>query len=202
MRNLEARLLAHPDIVRLAEALEARPGRIVVPDRELREAAVAIVLREAPADRLETLMIKRAEAAGDPWSGHVALPGGRREPGDADLEQTAVRETWEETGVDIARDGVVLGTLDDLWPRTPTLPPILVRPFVAVVAPDVALIPSSEVADAFWVPLPDLRRTDAWGEGTVLVRGESRVVTTFRHGAYTVWGMTERILRQFVTYLG
>jgi 8-oxo-dGTP pyrophosphatase MutT (NUDIX family) len=202
MREVEARLLAHPEIGRLAEALEARPGAIAMPDRELREAAVALVLREGPGDQLEALMIKRAEAAGDPWSGHVALPGGRREPDDADLQRTAVRETWEETGVDIGRDGVVIGTLDDLWPRTPVLPAVLVRPFVAVVVPDVAIVPSFEVADAFWVPLAELRRADAWVEGTVEVRGESRTVTTFQHGAYTVWGMTERILRQFLTYLG
>ena len=202
MRELEARLLAHPEIGRLAEALDARPGAIVVPDIPLREAAVALVLREGPDDQLEALMIKRADAAGDPWSGHVALPGGRREPDDADLEHTAVRETREETGVDIGRDGIVLGTLDDLWPRTPVLPPVVVRPFVAVVVPDVAIVASPEVADAFWVPLAELRSTDAWVEGTVVVRGENRTVTTFRHGAYTVWGMTERILRQFLTYLG
>jgi 8-oxo-dGTP pyrophosphatase MutT (NUDIX family) len=202
MRELEARLLAHPEVGRLAEALEARPGAIAVPDVELREAAVALVLREGPDDQLEALMIKRADAPGDPWSGHVALPGGRREPDDVDLERTAVRETWEETGVDIGRDGVVLGTLDDLWPRTPLLPPVIVRPFVAVVMPHVAIVPSAEVADAFWVPLADLRRTDAWVEDTVVVRGENRTVTAFRHGAYTVWGMTERILRQFLTYLG
>jgi len=106
-------------------------------------------------------MIKRAEAEGDPWSGHVACPGGRMEPGDHDLEQTAIRETWEETGVDLARDGQVLGALDDISPRTPTLPPIIVRPFVAVVKPDLEIVQSSEVAEAFWVPLAALRQRAA-----------------------------------------
>lgn len=194
----EAHLLDDPDVARLARALERRPGVTAVPDAAAREAAVALVLRRDPQGALELLMIKRAEAERDPWSGHVALPGGRREADDADLRDTALRETREETGVDIGRDGLVLGTLDDLYPRNPLLPQVLVRPYVAVVTPEVSLEPSEEVADAFWVPVDELRRTDAWVPGEVLVRGVPRVVTVFRHGAYTVWGMTERVLRQFL----
>ncbi len=193
-----AHLLEDPDVARLARALERRPGAVVVPDEPTREAAVAVVLRHGDRGALELLMIKRAEAERDPWSGHVALPGGRREADDSDLRDTALRETREETGVDIGRHGVVLGTLDDLYPRSPLLPPVLVRPYVAVVTPGVQIEPSDEVADAFWVPLDELRRTDAWVPGEVMVRGAPRVVTVFRHGAYTVWGMTERVLRQFL----
>ena len=119
-----------------------------------------------------------------------------------DLEQTAVRETWEETGVDLLRDGRVLGALDDISPRTPTLPPIIVRPFVAVVKPEAEIVQSSEVAESFWVPLAALRERAAWGTAMVPVRGQGeRQVTAFRHGAYTVWGLTERVLRQFLEYL-
>jgi len=64
----------------------------------VRDAAVAVVFRIAAGDSLELLMIERASYEGDPWSGHIACPGGRMEPGDRDLEVTAVRETREETG--------------------------------------------------------------------------------------------------------
>ena len=197
-------LLEHPDVARLRAALAARPGaRIATDDAVVRQAAIALVLRPGEEGAPELLMIKRAEAERDPWSGHVACPGGRMEPGDHDLEQTAVRETWEETGVDIARDGRVLGALDDISPRTPVLPPIVVRPFVAVVKPEVEIAQSSEVADAFWVPLSALRERAAWGSGLVPVRGQGdREVAVFRHGVYTVWGLTERVLRQFLEYLG
>jgi 8-oxo-dGTP pyrophosphatase MutT (NUDIX family) len=125
------------------------------------------------------------------------------EPGDRDLEQTAVRETWEETGIDLARDGRVLGTLDDITPRTPSLPPLVIRPFVAVVAPDVALVESPEVAEVFWVPLAAIRETTQWGRAFVPIRGVGdREVDVFRHGEPTVWGLTHRALTQFVELLG
>jgi len=201
-------LLELPDVRRLRAALAARPGvRIDADDGVRRLAAIALVLRPGVGVGMEgdpeLLMIKRAEAEGDPWSGHIACPGGRMEPGDHDLEQTAVRETWEETGVDLARDGRVLGALDDISPRTPSLPPIIVRPFIAVVKPELEIVQSSEVAEAFCVPLAALRERAAWGTAMVPVRGYGeRQVTAFRHGNYTVWGLTERVLRQFLEYLG
>lgn len=196
-------LLELPDVRRLRAALARRPGAAIdASDGSRRLAAIALVLRPGAVGHPELLMIKRAEAEGDPWSGHVACPGGRMDPGDHDLEQTAIRETWEETGVDLARDGRVLGALDDISPRTPVLPPIIVRPFIAVVKPDVDLVQSSEVAEAFWVPLDALRERASWGTALIMVRGYGeREVTVFRHGDYTVWGLTERVLRQFLSYL-
>jgi 8-oxo-dGTP pyrophosphatase MutT (NUDIX family) len=196
----ERGLLAHPDAARLARALAARPGAEAGAGGEVRRAAVALVLRPA-GEGLELLFIKRADYAGDPWSGQVAFPGGRHEPQDPSLRETALRETWEETGVDVERDGTVLGTLDELWPRTPVLPPIVVRPYVAVVAPHVPLALSEEVAAAFWAPLDLLRHPDAAFEATVVVHGEERRVPALRHAEYTIWGMTERIFRDFLTRL-
>jgi len=144
-------------------------------------------------------MIKRAEFEQDPWSGHIACPGGRMDPTDRDLEHTAIRETWEETGIDIAAHGQTLGTLDDISPRTPALPPLVIRPYVAVVESDVTIIASPEVAEAFWVPLSAIRETTSWIRAMVRIRnvGE-REEDVFRHGDYTVWGLTHRALVQFV----
>jgi 8-oxo-dGTP pyrophosphatase MutT (NUDIX family) len=195
-------ILEHADLTRLAVTLRERPGRVIPAEGGERYAAVAAVFRAGAADHPELLMIKRAEHEGDPWSGHVALPGGRMEPRDRDLEQTAIRETWEETGVDIGRDGYVLGQLDDLAPRTPTLPPLVIRPFVAVVPSNVAIVANPEVADAFWVPLSALRERASWGLGLVDIRGVgAREVDTFRHGEHTVWGLTERVLRDLMSRL-
>ena len=191
----------HPELARLADALASRPGlRVVVRDDEPppRRAAVAIALRGALSGELELLLIKRADYAGDPWSGQVALPGGRHEPADPSLEATAVRETFEETGVDLAAAGVPLGTLDEIFPRTPVLPPIVVRPHVFAITRPVELTLSHEVAAAFWMPLASLREPGASVETTVFVRDQERRVVCFRHGEHVIWGLTERILRQLV----
>jgi len=197
-------LLERPDLARLAVRLAGHPGRTIELEGAMRYAAIALVVRpnEEGAGDSDLLMIKRAEVERDPWSGHVACPGGRMDPTDRDLEHTAIRETWEETGIDLSRDGRILGTLDDITPRTPTLPPIVIRPFVAVVKPDVSLVESPEVAEAFWVPMAAIRETASWGRGLVPIRGVGeREVDVFRHRDHTVWGLTHRALTQFVELL-
>src|SRR5690606_38271331 len=87
-----------------------------------KRAAVALVLRQPPSGpstpaSAEVLLIRRAEQPGDPWSGHMALPGGRCEPTDANVLVTAQRETHEEVGLSLQRSGLPIG-------RLPALPAI------------------------------------------------------------------------------
>ena len=201
MQEDASTLVDHPTFRRLRHALAARPPVLAPDDGAPRRAAVAIVLRRTAADVVELLLIKRSEREDDPWSGHVALPGGRRDPTDATLQDTAIRETREETGVDLARDGLVLGMLDELRPRTPTLPPIIVTPFVAIVRPDVTIETSDEVAFAFWVALTELEDPSLAVESSVLVRGATWRVPSYLLGGQIVWGMTERILRNLQALL-
>ncbi len=162
-------------------------------------AAVAVVLREG-GDGLEALFIHRAERSGDTWSGQIAFPGGRQEPGDPDLRATAIRETREEVGVDLATTEL-LAVLDDMHPRTPVLPPVVVRPFVFALAdqPRPALILSAEVQDAFWASFGALAAPDARREVTIQLRGVTRVFPAFVLGNRTIWGLTERILTPLLT---
>lgn len=187
--------LAHPLLSRLATRLAARPSRDAV-DAEARLAAVAAVLRVTHEPEL--LFIKRAEAEGDPWSGHMAFPGGRHEPDDASLAETAVRETREETSIDLARAGQLIGRLDDLAPRSPMLPRIIIRPFVAVVHADVAFVGSDEVAAHFWVPLAALRQPEMQAEHELVHQGTRLRFPGYRVGPHVAWGLTERILRQLL----
>jgi 8-oxo-dGTP pyrophosphatase MutT (NUDIX family) len=105
--------------VRLALAREAA----TVDDPTLARSAVSMLL--TPGRRV--WFIRRAERLGDPWSGHLGFPGGREQPGDHDLLTCAVRETWEELGVDL-RAAELLGRLDDL--RVRPVRTLMVRPFV------------------------------------------------------------------------
>src|SRR6478752_6570976 len=95
-----------PRLARLREQLARRPPTPDDGDASLIWAAVAAVLVPSPD---AVLLIRRAERAGDPWSGHMALPGGRREPEDADLVETARRETFEEVGLQLARSDLLGG---------------------------------------------------------------------------------------------
>jgi 8-oxo-dGTP pyrophosphatase MutT (NUDIX family) len=200
-RDQLATLLAHPDIARLSSQLKSH--RAIAGDKEegMRRAAVALIFRARADGAPELLFIKRADYPADPWSGQVAFPGGREEKGDANLADTAMRETREETGIDLRRDGTVIGTLDDLRPQTTRLPAIIVRPYVVLLNRVESLVLSDEVAEAFWVPLEVLRQTSSWHKTTVLARGIQLTTRAFHHGPHVVWGMTERILAQLLALL-
>ena len=165
-------------------------------------AAVAIVLRETD-EGPQVLLIRRAQRAGDPWSGHMAFPGGREDTGDESLLATALRETREELALDLAAHGRVLGRLGDL--------PAIARgrPINMVIAPFVFELTSvtelayhpEEVAEAIWVPLDPL------------VRGTLRTTLDFdRDGQLVqlpahdvegriVWGLTYRMLEDLFALL-
>ncbi|MCE2803272.1 MAG: CoA pyrophosphatase [Gemmatimonadota bacterium] len=191
----------HPFVARVSRALEAREARRAERDEPYGEAAVAVILRPSLASGAELLLIRRADREGDPWSGQIGLPGGRVDPTDPSLEATAIRETHEEVGIDLARSGEILGVLDELRPRTPHLPPIIVRPFVAVVHEAVELRPNREVAEARWVSLDALLTPSARVRTEVAVRGMTFHVEAFQHEEFIVWGMTERILTGFAERL-
>lgn len=195
-------LLSHPALVRLAGRLAERPGALAAYDGYPARAAVALAFRIGREGDPELLFIQRAERTGDPWSGQIAFPGGRWSPNDESLRATAIRETLEETGIDLTSRGVVIGTLDELRPRTPTLPPVIVTPFVAIAEPDLDPVLSEEVAAAFWIPLERLRHPDVERESEVQVRGATWRVPSYVIEQRVVWGMTERLLRQLLALIG
>ncbi len=127
----------------------------------------------------------------------MAFPGGRQEPADQSLQATAMRETLEELALDLTA-GRMLGQLDDLAPRSPMLPPIIIRPFVALVAPDVSFVLSREVAAVFWVPLSQLRATNARTEHEIMANGVRTRRPAYAVHGHVVWGLTERIVRQLL----
>jgi len=164
---------------------------------ELIWAAVAVVVVPEP-DSL--LLIRRAERVGDPWSGHMALPGGRRGQEDPDLVATAVRETTEEVGLEL-RPTYLIGSLDDVVPRTPVLPPIAVRPYVFLLPDRPALTLNPEVDAASWVGLDLLLQPGTHGSVRTEIRGESRDMPAYRLEDGVVWGLTERVVTSFLVIL-
>lgn len=195
----QERRFDEPEVARLRKRI-ADHQPVEVDEPGVRRAAVALIVRPGPGEP-QLLFIQRAHYETDPWSGQVAFPGGREEPGDASLMETAVRETFEETGLDIRRHGEVIGQLNDLGPQTPRLPPVVVRPFVAVIDSHSELSLSDEVAAYFWVPLEALRLDSGWRDTVVTTKGLEFTRRAFHHEGFVVWGMTERILSHFLNLL-
>jgi 8-oxo-dGTP pyrophosphatase MutT (NUDIX family) len=147
---------------------------------------------------LEVLLIRRSKSEKDPWSGHMALPGGRREDADANLQATAIRETLEETGVCLENRGVPLGRMPPLIPSTRRLPPISIFPFVFGVEEETtAEVASHEVAEVLWAPLSQLQSPQAEGTVEIPLGDIRRPFPCIRYDERVIWGLTYRILTSF-----
>jgi 8-oxo-dGTP pyrophosphatase MutT (NUDIX family) len=180
---------------------EEKPSPFLHDSEDGPQAAVSLILRNGR--ELEVLLIRRAESEGDPWSGQMALPGGRWDPGDENLLATAIRETREETGVRLDQEGIVLGKLESITPNSTRLPPIFIFPFVFGVEEGTpAVVASPEVDEVLWTPLSHFSNPDA--SGTVEIRhGEedARIFPCLRVEDRVVWGLTYRILTGFLKRL-
>jgi 8-oxo-dGTP pyrophosphatase MutT (NUDIX family) len=178
---------------RLARRLAGHRAR-QVDDPALARAAVALILAPDPD---AVLLIRRAERAGDPWSGQMGLPGGRSSARDADLLATAIRETGEEVGIPL-KPGQSLGALDDIAPRSPHLPPLMVRPFLFALPARPAIVPNPEVADHLWVDWRTLVHPEAYRPFSIRLGEVVREFPAYHVSPVPVWGMTERILASLI----
>ena len=168
-------------------------------------AAVAAILRELPgADGADIFFIQRAEQVGDPWSGHIAFPGGRRDPEDESLLATAIRETREEVGIDLSVDHF-LARLPDVsaFVRSKSGKHLVVTPFVFALPADVPVIPNNEVASTLWVPLATLARGEGKGSFKLDYDGKSFDLPCIQlePGQHRLWGMTYLMLETLLDAL-
>ena len=162
-----------------------------------RRAAVAIALDLRRDPRV--LLMRRVRHPHDPWSGQVSLPGGGREPDDADLVATALRETREEVGVDLARDATLLGPLIPRLARARgRIVPMDVSPFVFALDREVAPTSSDEAEEAFWLPLDRAVLGELDDVHRYEIGGGVRELPAWRFEERVVWGMTYGILRDFL----
>ena len=164
-------------------------------------AAVAIMVREG-VEATKMLMIRRATREGDPWSGHMGFPGGRRDPGDRSNLSCALRETQEEIGVDLEQWGTRLGELSDVntgWRKD--RPEMLVTPFIFQVSELPALTPNHEVDDTVWVPLHFLldeanREPLEWEW-----KGQKMETDSFLYSSYRIWGLSLMMIDEMMGLL-
>jgi 8-oxo-dGTP pyrophosphatase MutT (NUDIX family) len=179
----------------LSQDLTERPGRRM-PGEPTMRAAVAIIF----GPDLEVLFIRRAEHPDDPWSGDMAFPGGRVDPGDASPRHAAEREALEEVGLDLVRDGIFMGALDEL--RTPPRrgrDHMVISPFIYRVHARPKLRPDPrEVGAALWFDSHALRMGGGRGTTTRSWKGVEWVFPAIHHEGEVVWGLTLRMLDELL----
>ena len=191
LADIEARLARHD------------PHRYIA-DSSGRQAGVAVILRTIDEGTPEVLFIKRAERPGDPWSGHMAFPGGHREAEDADLPATATRETFEEIGLDLRRNGRFLAELDQTraQPRNRRLDLVIGPSAFQLEDPSVEPTLNYEVAEVIWLPLATLMSNELHQVRKLEISGEPFDYNGFHApGGYFIWGLTYRMLKQFFRVL-
>jgi 8-oxo-dGTP pyrophosphatase MutT (NUDIX family) len=155
-------------------------------------AAVAILMR-AVDDDLEVFLVKRAEVEGDPWSGDMAFPGGKKTAQDNGVVDTAVREVMEETGINL-RGLEPLGYLEPLfsWVRNT----FSVQPILYLFEGDPPITLNYELTKYMWTPMNDLREY----KSRAVVKGFDSPI--YRIGDDVVWGLTYRMLERLMEALG
>ena len=159
------------------------------------EAVVGMLLIEKTNNDLEILLEQRAERTGDPWSGHIGLPGGRIKPSDKSPVDACKREVMEEVGIDLSREGELLGSLTPGFPWN--RPELKVRPLIYRLHKQPILHIGSEVVSAFWVALselPGMRK-----QSDVSTRLGPRTVDSFYVDGRVVWGFTFRVLNELLS---
>lgn len=182
-------------------ALASRPPRPLEP-KASHHAAVAAVLREA-GPGLELLFIRRAEDPNDRWSGHMAFPGGRSEPGDEDLVATAMRETAEEIGLDLRAQGELLGALDEVHAIARGRPVDLgITPYVFRLRGKAHLTLSPEVTSLHWLPLDELLGERHLATFEYVHEGTLLHLPCLRVGEVVIWGLTFRMFSSLRDALG
>ena len=183
------------------ETIEARLANQTFTTQEIvpgqREAAVALVL-QPKVSGLRALFILRAKKEGDPWSGQMALPGGHRETIDADLVETARRETHEEIGLDLNQAGRYLGSLAGIRANPRAGFDLVVTPQVfALEDKAVPLQPNEEVAEVLWGNLDEMISGRSLTDASFPEFQREGTFPGYQVGAQVVWGLTFRMINDF-----
>ncbi len=187
------------DIHRVADVLGTYEHKKRADSEATRWAAVAMVFRVTDAISPDVLLIRRSEHPTDPWSGHMAMPGGRMEETDASLQAAAERETSEEVGLNLSHYGQLLGRLDDVSAvaRGRRLG-LTIAPFVYSVTAPPALRANHEVQESVWIPLRDLAGNQFRDTKKYEFAGSTIHLPCWNWNGRVIWGLTYNMLEALI----
>lgn len=186
----------HPHI--LEQQLQRYRYRLVPAAAWMQRAAVAAVLRHQQ-ERTELLFIRRAEKPGDPWSGHMAFPGGREERIDEDSRATAERETREEISLNLAERANLMGRMSDILATAGGRHlPLVITPWVYRVEGDPVLTPNEEVDETLWVPLSYFKDARNRQYFDYEIAGMRLHLPCYHYQGRTIWGLTLKMVDELL----
>ena len=191
-----------PILPEIRTALQGKDSLRTAFDSGRGRASVALVLAgEEAAPHLA--FIRRAERESDPWSGHMAFPGGRADPADAGAEAVAERETGEEIGIALRREQLI-APLDELPVfRAGTDTGMVLSAFVYGIGANLPPFQlNGEVAQAYWVPVRNLLDPARATELPFTRDGQRWNYPGIAHEDQVIWGLTLRVLSAFFGRLG
>ncbi len=170
-------------------------SKVLKPVFEAEEADAAVALLLKSADQvLKVFLVKRVETPTDPWSGQMSLPGGKRDAEDENLKQTVVRETLEETNINLLYRCHFLGVMKPL--RSTLRPEMKILPFVVLLDHEPAIKLNEELKWFVWIPLEELAQKES------TVKFDFGEFPAYHVGNSVIWGLTYRILKKFMEILG
>jgi 8-oxo-dGTP pyrophosphatase MutT (NUDIX family) len=187
-----------PTLAELKRALARHRPKNLPVQSLMKQAAVAAILREPSPSAPELLFIRRATHESDPWSGHMAFPGGRVDPQDPSPLAAARRETLEEVGLELPAEAQV-GELSRVL-TAPRLPiPMVIHPYVFTVedVPPFRTDPE-EVAEALWVPLGFLAAPENRGTMKRTIKGVPLTFPCYDYQGRVIWGLTLRMVDELL----
>lgn len=173
----------------------ANRQRFVMDHLPFTRAAVFIPLYKKEGD-CHILFTKRSQQVKH-HKGQISFPGGVFDEEDGDLRKTALREAWEEIGLQ-ERDATILGVLDDIV----TVTKFIVTPFVGLIPyPYPFQLSEIEIEEMIEVPLSSLLDKSCFSQGVMDDEDGERVIYNYQYGAYAIWGATALILKQLLELL-
>jgi len=176
---------------RIHDALAAKKSQ-EIRSGHLTPAAVLVPLFRK-GNGYQILFTKRTETVRH-HKGEISFPGGAYDQEDETLERTALREIFEEIGLE-ENDVEILGCLDDVE----TLTQYRVRPFVGVFPhPYPFVVNTEEIEELIEVPLQALLQRDRFEEEMIFLERDERIIYTYRYGKHLIWGATAKILKEFL----
>lgn len=168
-------------------------------------ASVSVIILEKNSDH-ELIFIQRQKNPNDPWSGHIAFPGGKKSPVDQEFIDVALRETYEEIGIQL-KHSQLIGRLNDLQGRkSGHLQNFFIRPYLFFLSASDATnlnfqLNQNEVQNILTVSMQKLFSQESSSQIQVSYQNRQLLLPAIQIEEYQIWGLTYLILHELQQHL-